>query len=162
MIYDDVFKYKAPVFDKLLDFGFIFQDNKYEYDQKIVDNQFELKICIFNDGKIQIQVIDSDTGDEYRLHLIDGVVGEFVGKVRTECLKILQAIADNCFEAKIYKTEYANKIINYVKEKYCDNLEYLWKKFPEYAVLRRDDNKKWYAILMIVEKDKIGLSGKKK
>lgn len=65
-------------------------------------------------------------------------------------------------EAKVYKTEYANKVIDYAKEKYQDDLEFLWEKFPEYAVLRRKDNQKWYAVLMIVPKNKIGLSGDEK
>lgn len=162
MIFDDVFKHKTPIYEKLLNFGFVFQNNQYVYHKKIVDNQFELQMHVFPDGKIQTKVFDLDTGEEYRLHLIEGVSGEFVGKVRTDCLEILHSISKQCFKTKIFKTEYANKIINYAKEKYHSDLEYLWEKFPEYAVLRRKDNQKWYAVLMIVEKNKLGLSGNEK
>jgi len=50
-------------------------------------------------------------------------------------------------------------IFAYAKKKYNTTPEYLWMRFPDYAVLRRSDNKKWYAIIMDVPKNKLGLSG---
>ena len=32
-------------------------------------------------------------------------------------------------------------------------------KYPYNAVLRREDNKKWYAVLLTVERSKLGLDG---
>lgn len=40
--------------------------------------------------------------------------------------------------------------------------EYLWKKYPDYAVLRHNDNNKWYAVIMNVPKEKLGLDGTEK
>ncbi|MDE6293568.1 MAG: MmcQ/YjbR family DNA-binding protein [Clostridiales bacterium] len=37
--------------------------------------------------------------------------------------------------------------------------EHLWKPFPLYLVFRRADNKKWYAIIMDIPKNKLGLDG---
>lgn len=37
--------------------------------------------------------------------------------------------------------------------------EHLWKPFPLYSVFRRVDNQKWYAIVMDIPKNKLGLSG---
>lgn len=162
MILEDIFKYKTPVYGKLVEYGFVQQGDKYIYRQAIVSNQFDLRVSIFADGKIQTQVVDLNTEEEYRLHLIEGVVGEFVGKVRSECLKILQTMAESCFEDRIFKSKYVNEIICYIKEKYQDNFEYLWEKFPDNAIVRRSDNKKWYAAILTVEKNKIGLEGKEK
>ena len=53
-----------------------------------------------------------------------------------------------------------NEIFEYVKEKYNTIPEYLWSKFPLYAVLKHSNNK-WYGIIMNVPKEKIGLEGKK-
>lgn len=39
-------------------------------------------------------------------------------------------------------------IFAYVKKKYGTKPEYLWARFPEYAVLRHEDNRKWYGIIM--------------
>ena len=48
------------------------------------------------------------------------------------------------------------EIFQYVKEQYGTEPEYLWKKDPDSAVLRHK-NGKWYAVLMTVEKSKLGL-----
>ncbi len=49
-----------------------------------------------------------------------------------------------------------NEIYKYVKEKYNTNPEFLWLKYPKYAVLR--NNKKWYGVIMNIPKNKLGLS----
>ena len=48
-------------------------------------------------------------------------------------------------------------IFNYTKKKYNTSPEYLWKSTPDTAVLRHSENKKWYAIIMPVQKNKLGL-----
>ncbi len=48
------------------------------------------------------------------------------------------------------------EVIKYIKEKYDSNPEYLWKKYPFYAIFRV--KKKWFGIVMNVSKDKLGLS----
>ena len=50
------------------------------------------------------------------------------------------------------------EIFQYVKEQYGTEPEYLWKKDPDSAVLRHK-NGKWYAVIMTVEKSKLGLEG---
>jgi hypothetical protein len=48
------------------------------------------------------------------------------------------------------------EIFEYVKKQYGTEPEYLWQESPESAVLRHQ-NGKWYAVLMQVEKFKLGL-----
>ena len=48
-------------------------------------------------------------------------------------------------------------IIEYVRKKYGDELEFLWEKFPDNAIWRRKDNKKWYGALLTVSKRKLGI-----
>ncbi len=54
------------------------------------------------------------------------------------------------------------ELFNYIKQTYQTHPEYLWKKFPNYAVFRHQSNNKWYAIVMGVEKSKLGLDGDEK
>lgn len=49
------------------------------------------------------------------------------------------------------------KIIKYVKEKYDTQPEYLFNKAPNTFILRHKKNKKWYAIVMDIKKNKIML-----
>ena len=57
--------------------------------------------------------------------------------------------------------DHRKKLFKYVNEKYGTTPEYLWARFPDYAVLRHSDNRKWYAIIMDVSADKLGLDGQK-
>lgn len=47
----------------------------------------------------------------------------------------------------------------YIKKKYKISPEYPWAKYDGNAVFRHSDNKKWFALVMDVEKNKLGLSG---
>ncbi len=50
-------------------------------------------------------------------------------------------------------------IFDYAKKKYGTEPEYLWMSYPSYAVLRHQDNQKWYGIAMNVPRNKLGLPG---
>lgn len=50
-------------------------------------------------------------------------------------------------------------LLKYVEEKYGTLPEYLWKRYPEFAVLRHKNNRKWYAVIMNVTACKLGLDG---
>ena len=47
----------------------------------------------------------------------------------------------------------------YIHKKYKVSPEYPWAKYDGNAVFRHSDNKKWFALVMGVEKNKLGLSG---
>lgn len=57
------------------------------------------------------------------------------------------------------KISYRDDVLDYAEERYGTTAEYLWTSAPGYAVLRHEDNKKWYAIIMNVKREKLGLSG---
>lgn len=52
-----------------------------------------------------------------------------------------------------------DRICKFIADKYNAIPEYLWTRFPDYAVFRRADNKKWFAVVMSVKKSKLGLNG---
>lgn len=54
---------------------------------------------------------------------------------------------------------YRNKILQTAAEQYHTEPEHLWIKYPEYVVLRHNNNKKWYALIMSVPRHKLGLEG---
>ncbi|WP_077550970.1 MmcQ/YjbR family DNA-binding protein [Rodentibacter genomosp. 2] len=43
-----------------------------------------------------------------------------------------------------------------IKQRYHAQAEYPWAKFPNYAVFRHQRNRKWFAVLMVVDAAKIG------
>ena len=59
----------------------------------------------------------------------------------------------------VFQKDTARKVLQYASDEYGDEPEYLWAQYPEYAVLRRKDNRKWYALLMNIPKKRLGLEG---
>lgn len=153
---ETVFKKRKLNTEKVLSFGFERTDSGYVYHANLVDGQMKLTVKIDTEGKIYTDVVDINSGDEYVLHRVAGAAGSFVGQVRTEYEAILEEISAKCFDPEVFKSEQAKEVIAYVREKYGDELEYLWKKFPDNAVVRRKDNKKWYAAILTVSRRKLG------
>ena len=60
------------------------------------------------------------------------------------------------------KKQLRKDIYRYITEKYGAEPEYLWARYPGYAVFRHSDNNKWFAIIMNVGRDKLGLPGDEK
>ena len=50
-----------------------------------------------------------------------------------------------------------NEVFSYIKKKYDADPEYLWHRYPGYAVFRHSDNDKWFCIIMDVSARKLGL-----
>ena len=46
----------------------------------------------------------------------------------------------------------------YITENYNANAEFLWAKYPDYAIFRHNSNRKWFALIMTISKEKLGLS----
>ena len=151
----ELFKDSVMNCNKLTEYGFILEGNKYIFSKQIFDNQFILKVFIDNLGNVLTKLIDYSTNDEYVLHKMNDVSGSFVGKLRTEYLHELNNIKINCFEKTIFKSKQCQDIIKYVKSKYNDDLEFLWEKSTNNAILRRQDNKKWYAAILTINYNKI-------
>ncbi len=51
------------------------------------------------------------------------------------------------------------KIFEYIKNKYNSSPEYLWARFPDYAIFRHADNRKWFGLSGTVAACKLGLEG---
>ena len=153
-IVDNELKNKTIDYDKLLKYGFTKENEMYLYKTKIYDEQFEMNVIVEN-NKITSKLIDLMNEEEYILVDIKDTAGEFVGKVREEYEKELQNIITKCTTQDIFKSEQAKEVIKYVKEKYNDDLEYLWNKFPENAVWRNKINNKWYGALLVISERKL-------
>ena len=52
-----------------------------------------------------------------------------------------------------------DRTFEYIKKKYKVSPEYPWKRNDTSAVFRHSDNKKWFALYMEVESDRLGLGG---
>lgn len=156
-----LFRNKKANPQKLSNFGFSVQDSRYIYETLIAKGQFCLIVTIKND-QVQTQVIDTVSCEEYTLYKQADATGTFIGMVRTEVEAVLANIAERCFDTDVFKTVQAKQIISYVRDKYNDELEFLWSKFPDNAIWRRKDTSKWYGAILTVSARKLGLNSDEK
>lgn len=153
-----MFKNKKPNFEKLLLFGFTENNGVYTYMANIADGQFQMTVTVSKDEAVSAQVIDSESKYEYVLHRTAGACGSFVSMVKTDYESVLQEVSSKCFEPDVFKSDYARKVIQYVRDTYHDELEFLWHRFPDNAIFRRKETEKWYAALLVLSRKKLGLA----
>ena len=150
-------KDKKIDFKKLEEFGFKLKDNSYYYYTSLLKNQFKMSVKISLNNSIFTEIIDTETNEPYILYLIEKRSG-YSEKVYKEYSDILEKIKKKCFEDEIFKANYTKEIITYVKNKYGDELEFLWEKSPKNAVIRRKSSNKWYAVILTISKRKLNLN----
>lgn len=51
------------------------------------------------------------------------------------------------------------KLTNYILETYNAGQDYPWAKYPDFTVFRHVNNKKWFALIMDIPRNKLGLQG---
>lgn len=139
---------------KLIKYGFIKKDNNYIYKRKFM-NHFEVIITIDDTLNIFGKIFDLNTNEEYTTYRIIEQNGEFVSKVREEYKNILMDIRENCFIKKYFIYPQSNRITNLIINTYHDEPEYAWEKSPGFGIFKNPINKKWYGLIMNIDKNKI-------
>ena len=148
--------FKAYQFNskKAKEYGFVENQGVWTYSSTILQGDFLMMVTV-EDGDLSFQVYDQETGDLYPQVHMTGMRGTFVGSVREACLEKLFDIRKACFEVQEFLCPQTKRIMALLQEKYGNQLEYLWEKSPDTAVLRHEDNQKWYAILMRISWEKL-------
>ncbi len=153
-IENDIFKRTNVNFKLLEKYGFKKENNIYIIEKNFLNDDFKAIISINNKGDITGKVIDLQLNEEYT-NIRTNMTGEFVSSVREAYKSILIDIKEHCFETNYYIYDQTNRINKYIKEKYNNEPEFLWEKFPGYGVYRNINNNKWYAIIMNLDLSKL-------
>ena len=140
--------------EKARAYGFVESSGVWIYSCQILQGDFIMTVSITTDN-VSFQVFDQETGDLYPQVHMESMTGSFVASVREACLEILYQIRKACFEVQDFICPQTKRIMTQVQEKYGNQLEYLWEKSPDTAVLRHEGNQKWYAVLMKISWDKL-------
>ena len=135
-------------------YGFVESGKVWTYSCQILQGDFFMTVSITPDN-VSFQVFDQETGDLYPQVHMESMRGSFVGSVREACLEILYQIRKACFDVQDFICPQTKRIMAQVQEDYGNQLEYLWEKSPDAAVLRHEGNQKWYAVLMRIPWDKL-------
>lgn len=157
----DIFSKRAVNYSKILSYGFEKIDEFYVYKKRIRNDSFEIKIVI-SENKKYSELIDIENDMEYALVDIEDATGEFVGMLKQEYENVINDVIGKCTNKEVFKCKQSKEIIEYVRKRYHDELEFLWEKFDDNAIWRNKVNNKWYALILTVPENKIrGNSDKK-
>ena len=135
-------------------YGFVESSGVWIYSCQILQGDFVMTVSITADN-VSFQVFDQETSDLYPQVHMESMTGSFVASVREACLEILYQIRKACFDVQDFICPQTKRIMAQIQEKYGNQLEFLWEKSPDTAVLRHEGNKKWYAVLMKISWDKL-------
>ena len=157
----DLIKDKKIDLKRLEKFGFKLKENSYYYNISLLKNQFKMCVKINLDNSIFTELIDVETSESYVLHLLEMKRSGYSEKVYGAYSEVLEKIQKECFEDEIFKANYTKEVINYINNKYGDELEFLWERSPKTAVVRRKNSKKWYAVILTLSRRKLNLDSDK-
>ena len=148
--------FKAYQFNskKAKEYGFVENQGVWIHSSTILQGDFLMMLTV-EDGVLGFQVYDQETGDLYPQVHTTSMRGTFVRSVREACLAVLYATRKSCFDVQDFIYPQTKRIMTRVQEKYENQLEYLWEKSPDTAILRHENNQKWYAVLMKISWDKL-------
>ena len=141
-------------------FGFKKDSGRWTYSAPVANGALVCTIAVDAGGMVTENTVGATTNEEYVQHHIAAASGKFVGGVRRDIMALMRRIADACFERDVFKTALARDILSFAEAEWGETPEFLWKNFPDYAVLRRKDTDKWYALLARLTADKVGGSKK--
>ena len=151
----EIFKRARPDFSRLVLYGFNKDNSGYHYSKKIMEDSFRVDITIDKEGEVKGQIYDLEFGDEYTNFRLENQQGEFVNTVRDEYINILEDILDKCFTSKYFVMDQANRITKMIKDLYGDDPEFAWEDDKDDGIFRNPQNRKWYGLIMNIDKSKI-------
>ncbi len=153
---NELLKNKKVNINKLILYGFIKKEDFLIFRKSLFTNKFDIEIKISNSGDFKSRVIDLEFNDDYELINVNGATGSHLGMIKDLYQNEIKNIINNCYDIEIFKSMQAKMIINYVKDKYNSDLEFLWKKYDDNAICRNSKNKKWYLAMLKISKRKLG------
>ena len=154
-IEEELFKRAKLDLNKIIKYGFKKDQSLYKYSKNIMNNKFRVDIKIDDNGKVQGKIYDLIFKDEYTNFRIKDTNGFFVEQVKNEFEDLLIDIRNKCFTRETFIYEQTNRITKAIKDKFHDEPEFEWEKFPGYATFKNKNSKKWYGIIMNIDKSKL-------
>ncbi len=156
-IEDEVFARKRPVAARLKKRGFVRQGEAWVLSLNFMGGDFTANISTRAD-KTTGEVIDNINGEPYEPLRQDFMQGPYVGRVRAEYRKLLESLAQSCWQDVPFDSDGANAIARAVRERYGETPSFPWKDGPHRAtgVFRRRDNGKWYGVVLNIDRKKLG------
>lgn len=140
---------------KLLEYGFIKENNSFTYENIIMDS-FKVIITIKN-NILEGKLYDINFDDEYTIFRNINASGYSL-QVKDQYVKLLYDIKEKTIDKQGFIFDQTNRVVDYVSKKYNESCDYPWKDdtYSKAAVIRNKSNRKWYGLIMPITFDKLG------
>lgn len=147
-------------YEKLETFGFFFDGEKYTYKKDVLSNKFSIIISILQNNEISSSVYDNINDEEFTLVDVKNATGSFIGEVKIIYEELINSFIESCTTLAIYKNPQTLRVIEFIKDKYNSDLEYLWADSPG-AIWRHKDTTKWFGLLQLVPLNRFKIENNK-
>lgn len=152
MDFSYIFRTSRIDYLKLQEYGFLKNDCVFSYKKEIGDGEFFGEFIISQESFL-VTVYEKDTGEIYALVDVKSARGAFVNGLRNEVQEIVQDLKENCFVTEDVHERY----VEYLSSHYGSEPDFPWEDSKDYAVYRLE-NGKWFALLMKVPFNKLGIN----
>ena len=139
-------QFYKPVAAKLLSFGFIKQHESWLLERDLPLKNLFVRIEI-TPSQFSARVIDRDFNDDF----LPFSVKDGKSPVKAVVNEILDEILVQCF------TNTRRDVIAYCEQTFHTLHECPWKEFPEFCTFKTMNSQKWYALIMNIPCQKLGL-----
>ena len=142
--------------EKLLNYGFKQYDDSFKFEKNLSIDNMMLILEIQSNNVINSKVIDLDVNEEYLNYKFNNKLGEYAYKIKEEVINILEDIKENCSIETNYRFDQSNRIDSYICKAYKVKPEFPFKSNPSSGVYRHLENRKWFGLIMNIDKRKLG------
>ncbi len=147
----ELFERLRPDPDKLVEYGFQKEGGTFLYRKSLGQGGFYAEITV-RGSTLSGKVMDEDTEEEYIQVHLPGQHGEFAAKISEAYLAVLEEIAEQCFSPVEFISDQANRIAGQVYDRYGVTPDHPFAKAQSYAVFRHPGNKKWFGLIMDIDR----------
>ena len=153
----DLFERKRPDEEKLISYGFSKERSGYVYMKNLGKDGMQAEVHVSKTGHVSGKVMDTFSGDEYIAVHLKADQGSYTGAIRKLYLDVLQDIAVRCFHNVSFVSDQANRLEEEIRKRWKETGDHPFEKYPDHVAFRYSGNQKWYALVMEVNGEKIGM-----
>lgn len=153
-IEEEIFKKSKINYSNLINYGFIKNQDIYTYQTNILNDTMKCLITI-KDNVVSGIIIDLATNSEYTNFRLNNISGEFSSSIKESYQNILNDIKAKCTIQEAFIMPQSNRLTKIIKENYDIEPDFLWQSYPGYGVFRNQENNKWFAVIMDIDKSKL-------
>lgn len=153
-IEQEVFKRKRFDKEQMLANGFVSEADCCILKTDFMDGDFSVELIVCDEGSVTGIVTDNMNDEEYMPLRIKGHNGAYVNSVRAAYKELLEDIAEKCCVDVMFASDQSNRIADDIVRLFDVQPDFPWdeRRYKGYGVFRHKDSKKWFALIMNIDR----------